>query len=282
MKQQNNKLSNNHSKLKTILLSIIGIIFVLLIIHIIIPISVTGDLSYFGQRITYENGKVYFSPWACGSNQRMRCNVTDDDSYGWCSCEEPIERMHTNGLEMSDKPIIYLYPEEEIELSVKLGKPENLTASYPTYTGGWDVLARPDGTLTDLNTGRSLYSLYWEGINDSKPAMDEGFIIPGSETSTFLEEKLALLGLTEREAEEFIVYWLPKMQNNPYNLIRFETLDEINAAMPLKFSVEPNTLIRVMMDYKPLDNKIQVPEQQLPETPIRKGFTAVEWGGSEL
>ena len=31
------------------------------------------------------------------------------------------------------KPIIYSYPEEEINVTVKLGKPENITCSYPNY-----------------------------------------------------------------------------------------------------------------------------------------------------
>ena len=49
--------------------------------------------------------------------------------------------------------------------------------------------------------------------------------------------------------------------------------------MPLDINPEPNTVIRVLMDYKPLDNKINIKEQQL-STPTRKGFTVVEWGGS--
>lgn len=201
-------------------------------------------------------------------------NDTTTDSYNSYSYPQSSGYL--------DKPIIYLYPEEETEVTVKLGKPENITASYPTYTDGWNVLAQPDGVLTDLDTGRSLYSLYWEGKMDSKLDFSEGFVVAGSDTTTFLEEKLAILGLNEREAEEFIVYWLPKMQNNAYNLIRFKSIDEINEDMPLSFSVEPDTLIRVMMTYKPLEEYKAVPVQVLPETPVRNGFTVVEWGGSEV
>ena len=180
------------------------------------------------------------------------------------------------------KPILYLYPEADTELTVTLGKPEALTVSYPAYGDGWRVLAHPDGTLQDLETGRSLYALYWEGQSQAVPPMDEGFVVAGRDAAAFLEEKLAALGLTEREAEEFIVYWLPNLQENPYNLIRFETLDEINETMPLAFSAEPDTLIRVYMVYRPLEEPVEVPEQVLPETPVRAGFTAVEWGGSEV
>lgn len=57
--------------------------------------------------------------------------------------------------------------------------------------------------------------------------------------------------------------------------MRFATMDEINKNMPLDFSVEPDTIIRVLMQYKVLDNYIEVNEQKL-ETPERKGFVAVE------
>ena len=96
-----------------------------------------------------------------------------------------------------------------------------------------------------------------------------------------MEDKLAILGLNEKEAEEFIVYWLPRLQENKYNYIRFATMEEINANMPLTFSTEPDTLIRVLMTYKGLNKPIDVQEQKL-ETPKRSGFVAVEWGGTEI
>ena len=190
------------------------------------------------------------------------------------------ERFHGDHM-VADKPVIYLYPEKETQLTVKLGKKENITCSYPQYKDGWNVIAKPDGTLIDTETGRKLYSLYWEGIDYEKPDTTEGFVVKGSDTIKFLEEKLSILGLNEIEAEEFIIYWLPKMQNNKYNYIRFATMDEINRNMPLEFSTKPDTVIRILMQYKALDSKIEVKEQQL-STPERKGFTAVEWGGTEL
>ena len=129
---------------------------------------------------------------------------------------------------MDDKPIIYLYPKKETEVSVKLKYPEKITCSYPEYNDGWNVIAYPDGTLIDTKTNRTLYSLYWQGNNVVIPKTNTGFIVKGEDTIKFLEEKLEILGLNEKESEEFIIYWLPKMQNNKYNYIRFATLDEIN------------------------------------------------------
>ena len=181
------------------------------------------------------------------------------------------------------KPIIYLYPQGPTEVTVELGKPENLTHTYPKYNKLWTVIARPGGELTDSKTGRHYYALYWEGKNTlSKGEMTEGFVVEGKKTIPFLEEKLAKLGLTDREAEEFIVYWLPKMESNAYNYVRFQTMEEQEENMPLTISPPPTTLIRVMMEFKGLDEPIEVKEQELPKTPERTGFVVVEWGGTEL
>ena len=54
-----------------------------------------------------------------------------------------------------------------------------------------------------------------------------------------------------------------------YNYIRFATREEIDTNMPLTITPEPDTTIRVLMEYKGLENSIKVEEQSL-ETPGRK------------
>lgn len=179
-----------------------------------------------------------------------------------------------------DKPIIYLYPEKEEKVSVKVNKKEILTCTYPKYNDGWNVTAYLDGTLEDGN-GRKYYALYWEGKYDVKVDMTKGFCVKGEDTIKFLEEKLEKLGLNEREAEEFIVYWLPQLENNEYNYIYFKQTEEVNDITGLDISPKPDTLIRILMVFKPLNKEIKVEEQEIV-TPSREGFTVVEWGGSKI
>ena len=179
------------------------------------------------------------------------------------------------------KPIIYLYPEKETEVTVKMGHPENLICSYPKYVNGWNVTAYPDGKLIYNETGRELYSLYWEGNNKTAFMTDEGFCVKGEDIASFLEEKLALLGLSEREAEEFIIFWLPILENNEYNYIRFESMEDMNSYMPLDITPAPDTIIRVNMIFKALESPVELREQKIV-TPERNGFTVVEWGGTPL
>ena len=181
------------------------------------------------------------------------------------------------------KPIIYLYPTEETEINVKAASPEKFTVTYPKYDeAGWNVIAKPDGTLKDTKTGRKLYSLYYEAkVNMDINAYKDGFIVKGEEMKSFLEEKLAILGLNEREAQEFIIYWLPKLEGNKYTFIRFAESEYINSEMPLEINPAPDNLIRVLMEFKPIEEPFEVQEQELT-TPTREGYTVVEWGATQI
>ncbi len=177
------------------------------------------------------------------------------------------------------KPVIYLYPETETAVDVTLTLDGELTCSYPAYKDGWHVTAAPDGTLT-ADRGQTYNYLYWEGETNADFDMTRGFCIKGENTAAFLETALADLGLTRREANEFIVYWLPLMEQNPYNLIAFQT-DAHNDAAKLNIVPAPDTLIRVFMAFKGVDEFVDIEPQTL-SAPARVGFTAVEWGGTEI
>ena len=181
------------------------------------------------------------------------------------------------------KPIIYLYPEEEMEITINLKNSDRITYSYPVYKEeGWKVLAKPNGELTYLENGRELYSLYYESnLSNNIDITDEGFVVEQNKIIPFLEEKLDLLGLNEREAEEFIIYWLPILSQNKYNYIRFATLEETEEYMDIDINPKPDTFIRITMIFKGLDKPIKVNEQKINK-PKREGYVAVEWGGINL
>ena len=177
------------------------------------------------------------------------------------------------------KPVIYLYPEQETTVSVSLDYAGTLTATYPAYENGWTVTAEPDGTLYDEHGDESSY-LFWEGENNTDYDFSKGFCVAGADTADFLREKLAVIGLTPREYNVFIVYWLPKMQDNPYNLISFQSEAYTDAAK-LDIDPTPDSVLRVFMAWKPLGRPQNIEPQTF--TPFaRDGFTVVEWGGCEV
>jgi len=184
-------------------------------------------------------------------------------------------------IEAVRKPVVYLYPEKEEAINVKVNFNGKITHSYPSYNQekGWQVTATPEGHLVDKATGKSYPYLFWEGKSLTQYTLDKGFVVKGKESVTFLEEKLARLGLNRREATDFITYWMPALEQNAYNLIHFST-DEYTQNAPLSITPSPQTLIRVFMVYRPLEAPIDIAPQKL-KSAQRKGFTVVEWGGKK-
>ncbi len=180
----------------------------------------------------------------------------------------------------AEKPVIYLYPEKDMKISVKISS-DKLTHTYPKYENGWEVLAKKDGTITNLKTNSEHYCLFWEGVNTKAYSFDEGFVVKGDDSIKFLEEKLQILGLNRKEANEFIIYWLPQLEINDLNLIKFVTT-EYEKDYPLIVTPKPDSIIRVFMIFKKIDAiDVMIKEQKL--IPVkRKGFSVIEWGGSEV
>ncbi len=193
---------------------------------------------------------------------------------------KPIIYLYPEEETADAKPVDDLYPETELEVTVSLDYDGELTCVYPAMEqGAWHVTASPDGTLTD-RAGQTYNYLYWEGISAAEYDLSQGFCVPGEDTAAFLEDALAHLGLNRREANEFIVYWLPRMEPNPYNLISFQTGAYTDHAV-LTITPEPDSLLRVFMAWRPLEAPVEIPAQDLPAF-TRTGFTVVEWGGAEL
>ncbi|MBQ8549555.1 MAG: hypothetical protein IJ427_13745 [Lachnospiraceae bacterium] len=70
------------------------------------------------------------------------------------------------------------------------------------------------------------------------------------------------------------------MEQNPYNIISFQTENYAEAAN-LTVSPVPDCLLRVFMAWKGAETYTEIPEQSLI-APERTGFTLVEWGGTEV
>ena len=193
---------------------------------------------------------------------------------------KPVIYLYPEGEESAEaKPVDYLYPEAEMEVTVRLDYDGELACTYPAYHNGWTVTVRPDGTLTD-ERGQTYSYLYWEGVSNTEYDFSQGFCVPGSDTAAFLEDALAQLGLNRREANEFIVYWLPRMEQNPYNLISFQAGAYTGHAV-LTVTPEPDSILRVFMAWKPLEAPVELLAQDLPAF-SRTGFAVVEWGGAEV
>lgn len=92
-----------------------------------------------------------------------------------------------------------------------------------------------------------------------------------------MREILPQIGLNAREANEFIIYWLPRLQENEYNLLSFQQQAYTDAAS-LMIDPAPDSLLRVFLAIRPVDEYVEIEAQRF-ERFERVGFTVVEWGG---
>ena len=208
------------------------------------------------------------------------------------------------------KPAIYLYPEETTEVKVLIDPRVKLTIDIPKYSAerGWNVIAKPDGTLHDLQPElsdsnelkkyidqigleyayvaslRGIYPyLYWEGIAaEDYDYNGEGWLVTAMGIDTFLQSKLQDMGLNEVESNDFLSYWTVKIaqQQKPYYKLSFMFTEAFNTAHPMIISPKPDSIFRVMLRVEPLDKlPHEQPQKQKIERIERKGFFVLEWGG---
>jgi hypothetical protein len=208
---------------------------------------------------------IDLSPQGNNSLQLQKLVFVQTASYSWWT---PV-----------CKPAIYLYPTVTTKVNVKVNTTGFLTLSIPAYpVNGWEVTAKPNGQISFDN---AVYPyLYYESkVPDQKVAVpSKGFVVTKNELPALFDNLLPKLGLLPNEAKQFKDYWQKFLPASPYYFVGIMDTDSINALEPLDISPKPDTLIRVRLYFQLLSKKI-VKEQPLIKTPVRTGFTAIEWGG---
>ncbi len=172
------------------------------------------------------------------------------------------------------KPNIYLYPENQETLRVDVKLHGKITASTPAYKNGWVVEASPAGTIN----GRYGF-IYYEALLDYPYLLDKGWIVDKAHFNEQMERILLRIGLNKKERDDFVGYWNGELswQKSKYAAYYIPP-QEVNKAVELKLSKQPDSLLRFYFVFSPVDNNIQIKEPDLQPF-VRKGFTVVEWGG---
>ena len=180
------------------------------------------------------------------------------------------------------KPVIYVYPEKQMDVSVSINIQQGkFTVVYPKFNEGnnsWKIKANPNGDI-EINNRKYPY-LFYECDSYFNQEMNEGFIVDDKSASDFLEEKLKYLGLNDKEMTDFITFWLPVLLSNKLSLCTFQT-QKFFDHIPMTVTPKPETIIRIFLSIKKIDHPIEIKEQKL-EKHERKGYTVVEWGGSNF
>jgi hypothetical protein len=206
-------------------------------------------------------------------------HIVEVDFYG------KDERQNIN----VKKPVVYLYPEKELEMSIVLHLKGEMTFTYPKYDNGWKVIASPEGVVKDY-LGHEYPYLFWEAEQKELTYMESelgfpGFIVSQKDVIHFLEEQLSNIGLNGKEMTDFITFWGPIMQRNKFAFVQF-LIDEDydNKVGTITTVPRMQTVKRIYLLCSGINSKDDAPavisQSFVPFE--RLGSTLVEWGGSEI
>ena len=171
------------------------------------------------------------------------------------------------------KPAVYLYPTEQMNVSVKVNVNGKLTYTDPEYGTGWNVNASPTGLINNKYD-----YLFYEADLNKVELPNEGWIVEYAKLKEWFEEYLPKLGLNKKETEQFEEYWLAKLRKAKYYDLRILDNKFLSENMDLVIEPKPETLLRLNFFFKPISTMTELKAPVIKEF-TRKGFTVVEWGG---
>ena len=171
------------------------------------------------------------------------------------------------------KPAVYLYPVYDSEISVKLEVNGKIIENIPKYNDGWNVFATKEGLIDNKYD-----YLFYEAELNKVIIPKEGFVVSSSDLDSWFDKNLKEMGLNEKELSQFKEYWVPELNGSKYYVIKLLSDDFLSENMNLLVSPTPDTMIRLNFYFKGVDNIVKL-EEPVITTPVRNGFTVVEWGG---
>ncbi len=183
------------------------------------------------------------------------------------------------------KPVIYLYPQTVQSVKVELAVDGQLTTTYPRLGKDhcWNVKAGPTGELFDPATEKRYPYLFWEAKRSASLTIDtaQAFCVASKDAERFLEDAAGKFALNERERTDFVTYWLPALENNKFSLVQFLSTSEYERYASLTVTPKPDCVNRLFMIFQSVNSSVKTGSPVLAQLD-RKGFTVVEWGGSNL
>ncbi len=179
------------------------------------------------------------------------------------------------------KPIVYLYPEREMSITVKvLPSTGALTFTYPKYNEKWEVVSDKNSCIKDKDGNKYEY-LWWESTSKYLPEIRDGFVVKYDTLGVFFDLILSNAGFNYKEIKDFKEFWIPTMtgEYSPYFKIHFLQNEDVDIVADLQIHPQPTTEIRIFMIYERLNTSESIKTQEIDNTQ-RKGFTVTEWGGT--
>lgn len=173
------------------------------------------------------------------------------------------------------KPNIYIYPTEKTQLEVNINFPMggNIITSIPEYGQGWNITVDTNGIIDN-----SYSYLFYESIQPDIWQVNYGWILKSDELESFFRQNMSEYGFEGREIDDFIEYWIPRLDIYSFYSIYPQTERTINNVIKLEFSKQPDSMLRLFYVIKGHNQKPDNIIEPTIESFERNGFAVTEWG----
>lgn len=190
------------------------------------------------------------------------CKPDDDDD----DCDTCI---------VAYKPNIYIYPNEQIDLSIKINFPMggNIVTSIPEYGTGWNIKVEPSGLINNTYP-----YLFYESTQPDVWQKNYGWYVQTDKLELFFRQNMTDYGFNDKEIYDFIEYWIPRLTDYSIYSICPQTKSIINDVIQLDFSKQPENILRlfyVIKGHNQIQDKIVAPTI---DSFAREGYFVAEWG----
>ncbi len=173
------------------------------------------------------------------------------------------------------KPNIYLYPESNKTISVKLEFPlgGTLTESDPVYGSGWLVDVEPGGRID----GQYDYLFYEARVPDLYQ-YSAGWVVHKDTIAAFFVHTMTRAGFTTREITDFVDYWGPRLTSDSLYEVYPQQEPQIERLIRLQVNPAPQSELRLFFVIKPAHvNEVHLTKPVLAKV-NRNGYHLAEWG----
>jgi len=219
----------------------------------------TGTYHIYASAIDTSGG------YPIGASKSCFCNGKD-------TCD--LDTLFLTCLEVL-KPAIYIYPEEDSQFQVQLilKNGTKITESIPKYNEGWDVFVEKSGRID------SKYDyLFYEASIKIMPELSSGWCISRKNLKNKLNNLLLKIGLNQQETNEFLDYWLNRLQDYKYYKIYPVVNNQLDGFVELDITSQPKTIFRIWFFFQGVNDFEELSSTQIQNF-IREGTTVIEWGG---
>lgn len=174
------------------------------------------------------------------------------------------------------KPNIYIYPTNLIDLDVNISFPKSgkVVKSIPEFPEQWQNLQiKTDGKINDKYN-----YLFYESIQPNIFQKTKGWVVKCENLKDFFNKNLQQSGFNQREIDDFIEHWIPRLINSEYYAFYPQYNKQLDPLIELNFSKQPDNILRLTYFVVKLhSNEIKLQKPDIPPFE-RKGFVVTEWG----